>query len=219
MPSTVLRLCCAFFSPRKGTGFLSHLETTRIYNGKTMPTLEISSKKLQVVQTAIQLFTTHGFHNAGVDLIIKEAKIPKATFYNYFHSKERLIEMCIAFQKSLLKEEVLSIIYSSRYYTPKDKLKEIIVLHTNLNSLYHLLLKAIFEIKRLYPQAYGMAVEYRKWLHRELFDLIFSCEIRAFNFDADMVLNLIDGLMLQVLSSNCLDERDVVLERFWGRNI
>ncbi|XZY05870.1 TetR/AcrR family transcriptional regulator [Acinetobacter baumannii] len=181
-----------------------------------MPTLEISSKKLQVVQTAIQLFTTHGFHNAGVDLIIKEAKIPKATFYNYFHSKERLIEMCIAFQKSLLKEEVLSIIYSSHYYTQKDKLKEIIVLHTNLNSLYHLLLKAVFEIKRLYPQAYRMAVEYRKWLHRELFDLIFSCETRAFKFDADMVLNLIDGLMLQVLSSNSLDERDVVLERFWG---
>ncbi|EXF18790.1 TPA: TetR/AcrR family transcriptional regulator [Acinetobacter baumannii] len=184
-----------------------------------MPTLEISSKKLQVVQTAIQLFTTHGFHNAGVDLIIKEAKIPKATFYNYFHSKERLIEMCIAFQKNLLKEEVLSIIYSSRYYTQKDKLKEIIVLHTNLNSLYHLLLKAVFEIKRLYPQAYRMAVEYRKWLHRELFDLIFSCETRAFKFDADMVLNLIDGLMLQVLSSNSLNERDVVLERFWGRGI
>ncbi len=212
----LLLLCCAFFS-QKGTGFLSHLETTRIYNGKTMPTLEIPSKKLQVVQTAIQLFTTHGFHNAGVDLIIKEAKIPKATFYNYFHSKERLIEMCIAFQKSLLKEEVLSIIYSSRYYTQKDKLKEIIVLHTNLNSLYHLLLKAVFEIKRLYPQAYRMAVEYRKWLHRELFDLIFSCETRAFKFDADMVLNLIDGLMLQVLSSKNLDERDVVLEKFWGQ--
>ncbi|TDI14492.1 TetR family transcriptional regulator, partial [Acinetobacter baumannii] len=96
------------------------------------------------------------------------------------------------------------------------KLKEIIVLHTNLNSLYHLLLKAVFEIKRLYPQAYRMAVEYRKWLHRELFDLIFSCETRAFKFDADMVLNLIDGLMLQVLSSNRLDERDVVLEKFWG---
>jgi len=59
-----------------------------------MPTLERSSKKLQVVQTAIQLFTTHGFHNAGVDLIIKKSKIQKATFYNYFHSKERLVEMC-----------------------------------------------------------------------------------------------------------------------------
>ncbi|CAA0247485.1 TetR/AcrR family transcriptional regulator [Acinetobacter baumannii] len=182
-----------------------------------MPTLEISSKKLQVVQTAIQLFTTHGFHNAGVDLIVEKAQITKTTFYKYFGSKEGLIEMCIAFQKSQIREEVLSIIYSSRYYTPHDKLKEIIVLHVNLNSLYHLLLKAVFEIKRLYPQAYRMAVEYRKWLHRELFDLIFSCEIRAFKFDADMVLNLIDGLMLQVLSSNNLDERDVVLERFWGR--
>ncbi|EXA83949.1 hypothetical protein J517_3537, partial [Acinetobacter baumannii 118362] len=43
MPSSVLWLCCAFFSPRKGTGFLSHLETTRIYNGKTMQNLETSS--------------------------------------------------------------------------------------------------------------------------------------------------------------------------------
>ena len=36
-----------FFS-QKGTGFLSHLETTRIYNGKTMPTLEISSKNYRL---------------------------------------------------------------------------------------------------------------------------------------------------------------------------
>ncbi len=64
-----------------------------------MPTLEISSKKLQVIQTAIQLFTTRGFHTAGVDLIAKEANITKSTFYKYFGSKEHLIEMCIAFQK------------------------------------------------------------------------------------------------------------------------
>ncbi|MNE88858.1 hypothetical protein D3C80_1862060 [compost metagenome] len=63
-----------------------------------------------------------------------------------------------------------------------------------------------------------MAVEYRKWLLRELFDLVFSLETNVFNPDANMVLNLIDGLMLQVLSSNRLDERDVVLERFWGKD-
>ncbi|RIW78019.1 TetR family transcriptional regulator, partial [Acinetobacter baumannii] len=32
--------------------------------------------------------------------------------------------------------------------------------------------------------------------------------------DADMVLNLIDGLMSQFLSSNSLDERDMVVEMF-----
>jgi len=178
--------------------------------------LETSSKKLQAVQTTIQLITTHGFHKVGVDMIAKETKIAKGTLYNYFHSKEHLIEMCIVFQKSLLREEVLGIVYSSRYYTAKDKIKEIVVLHTNLNSHYNLLLKAIFEIKLIHPKAYGMAVEYRKWLHHEIFDLIFSGEIREPKFDANMVVNLIDGLLLQALSSNTLDERDVVLETFLG---
>lgn len=184
-----------------------------------MPTLETSSKKLQVIHTAIELFNIYGFHNTGVDLIAKESKIPKATFYNYFHSKERLIERCISFQKSRLKEEVLAIIYSSRYRTASDKLKEIIVLHVNFNSLYYLLLKAIFEIKQLYPQAYLMAIEYRKWLLRELFDLVFSLENCPLKPDANMVLNLIDGLMFQILSSNSLDERDVVMGRFFGRKL
>ncbi|MFH4259216.1 TetR family transcriptional regulator, partial [Acinetobacter baumannii] len=32
---------------------------------------------------------------------------------------------------------------------------------------------------------------------------------------ADMVLNLIDGLMFEFLSTNNLDERDKVVERFF----
>ncbi|WP_213070578.1 TetR/AcrR family transcriptional regulator, partial [Acinetobacter baumannii] len=71
-----------------------------------MPNLQTATKKLHVIRTAISLFTTYGFHTTGVDLIVKKSGIPKATLYNYFHSKEGLIEMCIAFQKSLLKEEV-----------------------------------------------------------------------------------------------------------------
>jgi hypothetical protein len=73
VPSTVLRFCYAFFSLRK----VSHLEKTRIYKGKTMSHLEISSKKLKVVQTVIRLFTTNGFHTAGVDLIVKESEVTK----------------------------------------------------------------------------------------------------------------------------------------------
>ncbi|MEN8274270.1 TetR/AcrR family transcriptional regulator [Acinetobacter seifertii] len=180
-----------------------------------MRNLETSSKKLHIIRTSIRLFTTYGFHTAGVDLIAKESEVQKATLYNYFRSKEGLIEMCIAFQKSLLKEEVLAIIYSSHYRTPIDKLKERVVLHVNSNSLYHLLLKAFFEIKVAYPQAYRMAVEYRKWLLHEIFDLIFSLEIHALKPDAEMVLNLIDGLMFEFLGTNSLEHRDVAVEYFF----
>jgi len=209
-----MALLCLFFS-QKGHRLFISFRNNKNLKGKTMRNLETSSKKLQAVQTAIQLITTHGFNNVGVDMIARETKITKGTLYKYFGSKEGLIEMCIVFQKSLLKEEVLSIVYSSRYCTSKDKLKQIIVLHTNLNSLYNLLLKAIFEIKLLYPKAYGMAVEYRKWLHHEIFDLIFSLETRGLKPDPNMVLNLIDGLMLQVLSLNSLEERDTVIECFF----
>ncbi|MEO4176252.1 TetR/AcrR family transcriptional regulator [Acinetobacter pittii] len=179
-----------------------------------MPTLEISSKKLQVIQTAIQLFTTYGFHNAGVDLIIKKSKIQKATFYNYFHSKERLVEMCLIFQKSRLKEEVLAIVYSHRYPTAADKLKEIVRLHVDLNSFYFLLFKAIFELKLLYPRAYRMAIEYRKWLLKELFDLIFSLESRGLKADANMILFMIDGAIIQLLDPNKASEREKLLDYF-----
>ena len=73
----------------------------------------------------------------------------------------------------------------------------------------------------MYASAYRMAVEYRKWLLHEIFDLIFSLETHALKPSADMVLNLIDGLMFQILSSKSLEERDVVVERFlagWAVN-
>jgi hypothetical protein len=68
----------------------------------------------------------------------------------------------------------------------------------------------------IYPQAYRIALEYRKWLLKELFDLVFSLDTHALKPSADMVLNIIDGLMFQILSSNSLDERDVVVGRFFG---
>ncbi|EXB94010.1 bacterial regulatory s, tetR family protein, partial [Acinetobacter baumannii 342950] len=92
---SLYRLCCAFFSPKK----VSHLQTTRIYNGKIMRNLVLPTRALYVVNKAIDLFHHRGFHLIGVDRIVKESEITKATFYNYFHSKERLIEICLMVQK------------------------------------------------------------------------------------------------------------------------
>lgn len=82
--------------------------------------------------------------------------------------------------------------------------------------MYYLLLKAIFETKQIHREAYRIALEYRKWLLKELFDLVLSLENFPLKPDAHMVLNLIDGLMFQILSSNSLDERDMVVGRFFG---
>lgn len=72
-----------------------------------MPNLTLPTRALKVVNTSIELFHRRGFHIVGVDRLVKESEITKATFYNYFHSKERLIEICLMVQKERLQEKWL----------------------------------------------------------------------------------------------------------------
>ncbi len=110
-----------------------------------MKNLEASFRALQVLHTAKDLFNQYGFHKVGVDRIIADSQIPKATFYNYFHSKERLIQMSLTFQTDALKEEVFSTIYSYRELMVFDKLKRIFFLHADSDGLYRLPFKAILK--------------------------------------------------------------------------
>jgi len=178
-----------------------------------MPNLEASFRALQVLHAAKDLFNQHGFY-IGIDRIIEEAKIPKATFYNYFHSKEKLVEMSLTFQKDALKYEVFSIIHSYQELMVFDKLKKIYLLHVNLDGFYRLPFKAIFEIEKLYPAAYKVVTDYRNWFINEIYKLLLTVKVTATIEDAHMFLFVIDGAMVQLLSANKIDERDKLLEYF-----
>ena len=45
----------------------------------------------KILATAFRLFYAHGFRGAGVDTIITESGVAKATFYKYFPAKDDLI--------------------------------------------------------------------------------------------------------------------------------
>jgi len=179
-----------------------------------MPNLENSFRALRVLHAARDLFNQHGFHNVGVDRIIAEARISKSTFYNDFHSKEKLIEMCLTFQKDALKDEVFSIIHSYRELMLFDKLKKIFYLHADLEGFYHLPFKAIFEIEKLYPTAYKVVIDYRNWLIQEIYKLLLTLKFTASIEDAHLFLFVIDGAMVQLLGENHVDDRDRLLNYF-----
>jgi len=181
-----------------------------------MPNLESSFRALRVLHAAKDLFNQHGFY-IGVDRIVEEAKIPKATFYNYFHSKERLIQMSLTFQTDALKHEVFSIIHSYSELMAFAKLKKIYFLHANLEGFYRLPFKAIFEIEKLYPTAYKIVTEYRNWFIKEIHKLLLTVKPDSTVEDAHMFLFVIDGAMVQLLGTNNTDERDVLLDYFLSR--
>ncbi|RIW64525.1 TetR/AcrR family transcriptional regulator [Acinetobacter baumannii] len=205
-----LWLCCAFFSPKK----VSHLQTTRIYNGKTMPNLVLPTRALYVVNKAIDLFHHRGFHLIGVDRIVKESEITKATFYNYFHSKERLIEICLMVQKEKLQEQVVAMVEYDLNTLVIDKLKKLYFLHTDLEGPYYLLFKAVFEIKNSYPNAYQSAVRYRTWLKNEIYSQLRTLKTDVSFTDAKLFLYMVEGTIIQLLSSGRVSERESVFEYF-----
>jgi len=179
-----------------------------------MPHSDLSFRALSVLHSARYLFNKYGFHNVGVDRIIEAAKIPKATFYNYFHSKERLIEMSLTFQKDGLKHEVISIIYVQKDLTVIEKLRKIYFLHADLEGLYHLPFKAIFEIAKTHPKAYQVVIDYRNWLISEIYKLLLTASADASKPDAHMFLFVIDGAMVQLLDPNKTDDRERLLDYF-----
>jgi len=180
-----------------------------------MPHKDLTFPALSVLHTARYLFNKYGFQKVGVDRIIESAKIPKGTFYNYFHSKERLIEMSLTFQKDGLKQEVLSIIYVQKDLDLIEKLRKIYFLHADLEGLYHLPFKAIFEIEKLYPKAYQVVAEYRNWLINEIYRLLITANTEASKEDAYLFLFVVDGAMVQLLGENRVDDRDMLWEYFF----
>lgn len=49
------------------------------------------SKREQLLQAAVTLFTRKGFHGVGIDAISEKAGVTKKTLYHHFKSKEELI--------------------------------------------------------------------------------------------------------------------------------
>ncbi|MDP7814827.1 TetR/AcrR family transcriptional regulator [Acinetobacter pittii] len=177
-----------------------------------MPKLVLSTRAIQVINTAIDLFQHHGFHKVGVDRIVKESKITKATFYNFFHSKERFIEICLIVQKERLKEKVVSIVEYDQGSSVKEKLKKLYLLHTDLEGLYYLLFKAMFETKLTYPKAYQTAVRYRTWLINEIYSQLRALKKDATFQDAKLFLYMIEGAVIQLLSSDGAIDREKVID-------
>ena len=53
--------------------------------------ISMSTKRQNLVDAAIKLFSAHGYHGTGIDRIAEEARVSKRTMYHHFRSKEELI--------------------------------------------------------------------------------------------------------------------------------
>lgn len=68
-----------------------------------------SPARQRLLDTATRLFYTEGIHAVGIDRIIAEAGVAKATFYNHFPSKDDLVLAYIEDQDRIGREAVAAL--------------------------------------------------------------------------------------------------------------
>jgi len=80
--------------------------------------------------------------------------------------------------------------------------------------MYYLLFKAIFETKLSYPKTYQIAVRYRTWLMNEIYSQLIKLKTDTTFQDAKLFLYMIEGTIIQLLSSDGAVDREKVLDCF-----
>ncbi len=67
----------------------------------------------RILKKAAELFYAHGVHNTGINQIIDESRVAKASFYHHFPSKDDLILECLLTYGDLLTRRLQRVMDSS----------------------------------------------------------------------------------------------------------
>jgi AcrR family transcriptional regulator len=87
---------------------------------RTPNTRPMAPAKLRILETADALFTQEGIRSVGIDRLISESRVTKATFYKHYGSKDRLIGDYVAYRHRRTAERI-----DSRD-EPREKLEGIV---------------------------------------------------------------------------------------------
>ncbi|GAA3895130.1 TetR/AcrR family transcriptional regulator [Leifsonia kafniensis] len=79
--------------------------------------------KVRILATADTLFYSEGVHTVGVDRIISESRVTKATFYKYFRSKDGLIVAYIEGRDKRARAALQDV--ERRHDTPERRLHDV----------------------------------------------------------------------------------------------
>ncbi|MCY3197900.1 TetR/AcrR family transcriptional regulator [Acinetobacter baumannii] len=155
------------------------------------------SKREIILDTATQLFIQESYIGVGIDRIITESEIAKATFYKHFPSKEELVIACLQELKLDIQIEVEE--HIAKKSVPLEKLEQLYLWYidwVNQNDArgcpFH---KARMDVGDLYPSILVVLDEYRNWLFDTTVSILKEMEIKAPIALTHFFLALLDGII------------------------
>ncbi|MDS7931519.1 TetR/AcrR family transcriptional regulator [Acinetobacter sp. V102_4] len=171
------------------------------------------SKKEIILTTATQLFIQESYIAVGIDRIIAESDIAKATFYKNFPSKEELVFACLKELKLDIQMAVEE--HISEKSAPLEKLEQIYLWYidwVNQNDArgcpFH---KARMDVGDLYPSILVVLDEYRNWLFNTTTSILKELELDDPIALAHLFLSILDG----IINSSVCEKAPIKPEKTW----
>ena len=160
-----------------------------------VPSSTESPARRRLLDTATRLFYEGGIHAVGIDRIIAEAGVAKATFYNHFPSKDDLVVAYIEEQDRLGRGAVAAL--------PKRPPREMIAAILGRISAAAIgggfrgcpFLNAAAEYPDPKSPVRGAVDARRKWYHETLRSLLAAAQDPAPATTASLLVALSDGLL------------------------
>jgi AcrR family transcriptional regulator len=160
-----------------------------------------STKRDQLIDTALRLFAKNGYRATGIDTILEEAGVAKMTLYHHFKSKDELILAALRRRdeewRSWFTQEV-----ESRSPTPRGRLVALFDVLEDWfeRKNYHgcSFSRAATEYRDPRHAVHELAAEHKRILHRYIRDLATAAGIKDVSSLADQLSLLIDGAVINM---------------------
>jgi AcrR family transcriptional regulator len=191
--------------PRAGTRAETRAETRPA-------TRRESPARRRVLDTATRLFYAEGIRAVGIDRIIAEAGVAKATFYSHFPAKDDLVGAYLREQMDLTRAAVAAL--RSREPAPLEMILAVFESIGELGCGPGFRGCAFVNAAVEYPDpdhpVRQVIAEYRHWFRSLLHDLLTTAGHQDADGTAAMLMLLRDGLLVGVQLDDPAENRALV---------
>ncbi|MGC0415580.1 TetR/AcrR family transcriptional regulator [Embleya sp. AB8] len=157
-----------------------------------------SPARRRVLDTAGTLFYAEGIHAVGVDRIIAEAGVAKATFYSHFPAKDELVRAYLDREYRSQRAAVAALTAESAGASPREVLSRLFELMGELGRADGFRGCAFINAAAEFPDpahpVRRAVLEHRAWFRAMLTELLAAAGDARASATADVLMLLRDGL-------------------------
>lgn len=159
------------------------------------------SSKDKILSVALELFAQNGYQGTSISQIAKNAKISKGLMYNYFKSKEKLLEEIVLEGFNKIAELDYGL---KKYESPRKKLKQLIndtINHLYDNLKYWQLYTALLVQPQVQKKFENKFYEFRELFIQSMVDIFKGLGSENPEMDAFLLGIHFDGLALNFVAA------------------